>query len=285
MHRYAWRYVGMYEAFGAIKALGTATLFLLLTRFAAGLALSWTGYAHYALVPIGVVIIDFGLAVSGIMGIRIIRRQQSERRDTKESQRSVQGIRTMLVGAGKGGLMVVREALARPDLGILPIGFLDDNPDKHGTALHGVQVLGDTQRLAELCTRHEAEQVLVTIAHATGDAVRRVVEACEAVSLPTKIIPGLHEIVSGELNLVRIRDVAIDDLLRRDVVELDLAGIASLIQNKCVLVTGAGGSIGSELARQIARFQPKLLVLLERFESALFTNSPRIGHQAPRDRD
>ena len=166
--------------------------------------------------------------------------------------------------------MVAKEAAARPTMGIRPVGFLDDDRSKMGTVLFGIPVLGNTERLAELCERYQAEQVLVTLAHARGGDVRRIVGLCDAAGLPVKIIPGLHEIVEGQVNLSMIRDVAIEDLLRRDPVKLDTRNIAEFIQDKIVLITGAGGSIGSELCRQVTRFAPTKLVLVERFENALF---------------
>jgi FlaA1/EpsC-like NDP-sugar epimerase len=133
-----------------------------------------------------------------------------------------------------------------------------------------VPVLGTTENLDVLCKKVGASQVLITIARASGKEVRRITEACEKASLTVKIIPGMHEIVGGKINLSAVRNVAIEDLLRREPVRLDETAIAEKIKGRAVMVTGAGGSIGSELCRQVGRFGPKRILLVERAENALF---------------
>ncbi|MEZ4273317.1 MAG: nucleoside-diphosphate sugar epimerase/dehydratase [Myxococcota bacterium] len=268
--RHVWRYVSLIEARKIAAALLTASVIFVAIRFAAHAALTWTQYAFYALLPLGVIATDYVLALVGISGVRILRRMFAESSESRQRTPQVLKTPTMLIGAGQGGVMVAKEIAVRPQLGIKPVGFLDDDAAKVGSVVHGITVHGTTEKLRELCARHGARQVLVTIAHARGEAIRRIVRACEDAGLPVKIIPRLHELVGGNLNLSRLRDVAIEDLLGRDSVELDLQGIAGFIQDKCVLITGAGGSIGSELCRQVARFLPRRLVLVERFETALF---------------
>jgi FlaA1/EpsC-like NDP-sugar epimerase len=176
----------------------------------------------------------------------------------------------LLIGAGSAGVQVARQVASRPDMGIAPVGFLDDDPIKHGSEVHGVRVLGGTEALVDMVSRHQITEVIITIAHASTAEIRRIVGLCDEAGVTTKIIPGLHEILDGRVELSRIRSVSIDDLLGREAVSLDLDLVSSFIAGQSVLVTGAGGSIGSELCRQIARLAPERLVLVERAEPSLF---------------
>jgi FlaA1/EpsC-like NDP-sugar epimerase len=165
---------------------------------------------------------------------------------------------------------VAREIANRPDLGLQPVGFLDDDPLKVGASIAGLPVLGRTADVGEIAGRKRVDRALITIANASGAQVRRIAELCRDADLDTKIIPALAEIVGEKVNLSRIREVAIEDLLGRAPVRLDEDVVGASIRSRVVLVTGAGGSIGSELCRQVARFGPERLVLVERFENALF---------------
>ena len=270
--KFVWRYVSLREVSRIFLAMAGAGAVLLGIRVTAGIAQSTWGYAQYAFVPAGVILIDFALAAMGIAGVRGVRRIVAERSSSHEhSVQNGKTKRTLLLGAGQAGAMVAREIAQRQDLGIKPIGFLDDDSTKSGQVIHGVSVLGPTKNLRQLAKKHQADQALITIANAPGEAIRRIVHLCEEADLPVRIIPGIFEILDGKVNLSRIRDVSIEDLLGREPVQLDMPLVESFIAGKRVLVTGAGGSIGSELCRQIARFHPRSLTLVERSEFHLFT--------------
>ncbi len=213
---------------------------------------------------------DFALGFLGLVGVRAAWRLRGEVRDRRK--RAVEGVRhrVLLIGAGEAGVLVAREIANRPDLGLQPVGFIDDNRHKIGTSIGGLQVLGRTQDLREIAERKRAKRALITIANASGQEIRRITELCRVAGLETKIIPGIYEIVGEKVNLSRIREIAIEDLLGREPVNLDEEIIGSTIRSRVVLITGAGGSIGSELCRQVCRFGPERLVLVERFENALF---------------
>ena len=271
--RFAWRYVGMREAVRIVGALSAAAVALLGVRLLGGWLRPSFGYAVYAMVPIGVIVIDLALAIVGIGGVRGIRRLLGERSESERLRKKgarVNGVPTILIGAGQAGLMVAKEISARPDLGIEPLGFLDDDRMKVGTSVYGLRVLGDTANIGKTCARFGAKQALITIANAPGHVIRRIAQSCEAAGIPVKIIPGIYEIVGDRVNLTRVRDVTIEDLLRREAVVLDDELIGSGLRCKVVMVTGAGGSIGSELCRQICRYSPQRLVLLEQAENALY---------------
>src|SRR5919202_7080532 len=158
-----------------------------------------------------------------------------------------------------------------PGLGYTPIGLIDDDPRKKNLRLHGVRVLGTSQDLASILRDNRPDEVLIAIPSASGEDRQRVVEGARAHGIPVKTLPGLYELISGDLNLAgQIRPVEVQDVLGREPVEVDLASISSYLQGATVLVTGAGGSIGAELCRQIARVAPARLVLVENSEAALF---------------
>ena len=273
VHRYQWRFVGLRETTRIFAATGFAAVFLLIVRFGTAIFEPHVRFLENLWLPIGVTLVDFAGAFVAIAGVRAMRRLVAERADEKRlaaGRPRVDRIKTILIGAGQAGLLVAKELSLRPDLGLKPVGFLDDDPRKLGTVLHGVRVLGTTAQLAEVCAKQRAEQALITIADAPGKDMRRIAEICRRHEIPTKVIPGIYEIVGGSVNLSRIRELEIEDLLGRAPVELDQSALCEQLRGKVVMVTGAGGSIGSELCRQVCRFGPARLVLLEQAENALF---------------
>ena len=269
--RFAWRYVGLREATRIAFSIGTAAIVLLVARVISARSLHIFPHALYALVPIGVIAINSILAYLGVTGVRVVRRMVAEHRERESRALPVtKPTRTILIGAGEAGIIVARELTRRPDLRRLPIAFVDDDVLKVGSIIFGVPVLGTTHDLPRLAKQLRAEEALISIANAPGKAVRDIAMRCKEIGLPAKIIPGIYEIVGGDVNLTRIRNVAIEDLLGRRPVVLDDAGIAKIVTGRTVIVTGAGGSIGSELCRQICKFGPANLLLIERNENALF---------------
>lgn len=267
--RSAWRYVGLRESVRILVAMSCATALMIGVRFAAPV-FDWIYGYRYAQIPVGVSIINFSLGYIGITGVRIVRRLIGERVEFSSRAAGSAMTRTVLVGAGQAGLVVAKEINGRPDLGMTTVGFLDDDVRKLGAVIHGIPVVGTTNELEAVCRRLGAERILITVANAPGGEIRRIKSLCDRAGIPAKIIPGIYEIVGSNINLSKIRDVTIEDLLRRAPVELETSAISDAVANETVLVTGAGGSIGSELCRQLCRFRPLHLVLVERSENALF---------------
>jgi len=263
--RMAWRYVSMVDTARVLVAMASSGIVLLILR----LLTPMTGIS-VLVVPLGVLATDFVLAFVGIVGVRAAWRWRSETLARKRRMVDGERHRVLLIGAGEAGVIVLRELMNRPDLGLVPVGFVDDNASKLGTHIGGLQVLGKIEDVAQIAERKRAKRALITIANASGADMRRITNHCREAGLDTKIIPGIYEIVGDKVNLSRIREVAIEDLLGREPVSLDESIIASTIRSRTVLVTGAGGSIGSELCRQVCRFGPERLILVERFENALF---------------
>ncbi|MEM7433546.1 MAG: nucleoside-diphosphate sugar epimerase/dehydratase [Myxococcota bacterium] len=269
--RFSWRYISLRDAVRVFVAMAFATGLLVILRLASPRLAVDFPIARYGIVPLGVLLGDFVLAFTGLTGVRALRRMLGERiASQKHHDGSETRVPTLLVGAGQGGVLVAQEIARRPDLGIEPVGFIDDDRVKQGAVIHGLKVLGGTGDLPRLARDHEATQALITISNAPGTAIRRITEACTDAGLTAKIVPGTYQIVGGRVNLSRIRDVAIEDLLRREQVRLDTESVAEVIRAQPVMVTGAGGSIGSELCRQVAAYRPSRLILVERCENNLF---------------
>jgi FlaA1/EpsC-like NDP-sugar epimerase len=269
--RFSWRYIGLRDAVRIFAAISAATALLMALRLASPILVERFPLARYGIVPLGVLLGDFVLAFLGLAGVRALRRIVGERvASDQHGTAEKQPEPTLLVGAGQGGVVVAQEISRRPDLGILPVAFVDDNPRKQGAVIHGIKVKGTTKDLLRVADRHGAKQALITISNAPGSAIRRITESCKDAGLTVKIVPGTYEIVGGRVNLSRIREVAIEDLLRREPVKLGSEVVSDLVSGQPVMVTGAGGSIGSELCRQVAAYGPSRLVLVERAENSLF---------------
>jgi FlaA1/EpsC-like NDP-sugar epimerase len=274
LYKGMWRYTSMVDLLSIIKASGISSLLVVtLVAFTHGLA----GFARAAF------IIDWGLTIFLIAGYRLgIRlyfwlgpkdRLSSFRFLTlfklKKGGRS--GAKKLLIlGAGDCGEKIYREIQDNASLRYEVVGFLDDDLTKVGKLLHGVPILGTTSELKSFAQRIGAEETLIAIPSATSVQMRALVARCEESGLPSKTVPGMGELIDGKVSVKAIRDVDYRDLLGREVIRLDEDRIAAYLQKARVLVTGAGGSIGSELCRQICRFNPACLILYDRAESPLY---------------
>jgi FlaA1/EpsC-like NDP-sugar epimerase len=263
--RLSWRYLNMRDTVQVFIAVAAPTAVLVVLRLSMLLPVASGG-----VIPLGVLAMNFALVFLGLVGVRASRRLWAERQDRRKRTTDGDRQRVLLIGAGEAGVIVARELKHRPDLGLQPVGFLDDDPLKSGTVIAGVPVLGTTDDVGRIAEYKRVKRALITIANAQGHQIRRIAELSRDAGLETKIIPGIYEIVGEKVNLSRVREVAIEDLLGREPVKLDEDVVGASIRSRVVLVTGAGGSIGSELCRQICRFGPERLILLERFENALF---------------
>jgi FlaA1/EpsC-like NDP-sugar epimerase len=191
------------------------------------------------------------------------------------------GRRTFVVGAGEAGEQLVRQFLHQPEHGVHVVGLIDDDAAKRGRSLHGVPVLGTADELRGLVAVHRVQLILIAIPSATPSQLRRLVDRGVDAGADVKLLPPLKDLVTSDAHVSQVRDVQIEDLLAREPVSLELAGIAPAFAGKVVVVTGAGGSIGSELARQIARFQPLQLVLVDRAESPLYFTQMEVSRANP----
>ena len=190
-----------------------------------------------------------------------------------EEFRAVEGGRLkrfLIVGSGNAGEALLREIHRMPVTQYDVVGFVDDNPMKQGINIHGIPVLGTVDQLPKICAVNDIEEIAIAMPSATHRQLRRVIQQCEGIKIRFRTVPSITDIASGKFRVSQIRDVDINDLLGRDVIQLDLDLIEAFATNKVILVTGAGGSIGSEMCRQLCIFKPKLLLLVEQAENPLF---------------
>ena len=265
LYRIRWRYMSVHD----LKTVAGATT---LSTAAFYGVLAVLGYLSPATYSWGMQVIDWVLTICLLSGIRIAYRLWSDR--SLETSSAIRQ-RALIVGAGDAGETVARELLRRPVEGIIPVGFVDDEPRRRGTRIHGLPVLGSTQDIASLAQKIGVEVILIAIPSAAGKTIRDIVARCEAVPARLCLVPGISDLIEGSSaagvsRLTSIRAVKIEDLLRREPVQTDLAEIAGYLSGQRVLVTGAGGSIGSELCRQIAGLNPARLLLLGRGENSIF---------------
>lgn len=178
--------------------------------------------------------------------------------------------RVLIIGAGDAGEKILREIIGNYILNYKVVGFIDDDAGKQGQTIHGIPILGTLERLPAIVKRANIQQILIAVPSATGDQIRRIVEVCQISNTPYKILPGIGELINGRVSVKLLRDINYEDLLGRSPVQLDTKGIRNYLDGKTVLITGCGGSIGSELCRQVMKYQPRKLILLDLSESSLF---------------
>src|SRR5947208_12242753 len=257
-----WRFVDQQDFESILKAVITASVVMV--------AISYAIPSKVALhLPRGVIALDFLLTLGLVGGIRFLVRAVLER--PYRGPLTSRGAREVLiVGAGNGGQLVVAELRRNPDLGV-PIGFVDDDPRKQGMRLGGVKVEGPTSQLPRVLDGAEPDEVIIAIPSAPGVLRQKVVTACRERGIPVRTLPTVFELLSGGVDLLRqVREVRVEDVLGREPVRVEIDRVGAYLSGEVVLVTGAGGSIGAELCRQISRVGPKQLVLLDNAENSLF---------------
>ncbi|HUW17922.1 MAG TPA: nucleoside-diphosphate sugar epimerase/dehydratase [Sedimentisphaerales bacterium] len=264
-----WRYVGISDLTGILRASLVST-FVIVSL--------WTALI-YAPTPVrqqaqeltdvgqGVFMADLFITFLLLAGLRMAVRLYHEEFRTVESGRLK---RLLIVGAGNAGEALVREIHRMPVGEYDVVGFVDDDPAKQGTNIHGIPILGTVEQLPAICTNKSIEEIAIAMPSASHHQLRRVIQVCEGTKIRFRTVPSITDIASGRFRVSQIRDVDINDLLGREVVQLDLELIEAFIRDKTVLITGAGGSIGSEMCRQVCNFGPRLLLLVEQAENPLF---------------
>lgn len=228
-----------------------------------------TTLQYYRGFPRSVLAIDWLLSLLAVGGLRFAMRLLAEGRSGREG---IQGVakRILIVGAGDAGALVVREMQKNPQLNLYPVCFIDDDQTKQKQRIHDVPVEGTLEDLGRILDIWYIQEVIIAIPSAPGGVVRQVIEVCRAKDVPFRTMPGLYELIGGKINVGRLREVEITDLLRRASVEIDTSLIGANLSGKRVLITGAGGSIGRELCRQISHWGPESLILLGHGENTIF---------------
>lgn len=255
-----WRYVSIKDVLQIIKATTAGSLIFV--------PVAWLIF-DVNRIPASIFVLDWAGNLLALAGVRIIGLLIREAfRPVRRSDAGSK--RLLIVGAGEAGAALCREAQTRPGFGLSPIGFIDDDPWKVGASLLGTPVLGNRNEIPRIAAEHRIDTIVIAIPSASREQMRGIVEQCRLAAVPFRTLPSMSSILDGRVSIDMLRDVELADLLGREPVQLDRDAMGKFLQNKRILVTGAAGSIGSELARQIAIFQPELLVLIDRAENPLF---------------
>jgi FlaA1/EpsC-like NDP-sugar epimerase len=257
MYKRIWKYAGVSDLLLIVYAVIVPVLLLVSIAY----------YVRIG-VPRSVFIFTWmmDLLLSG--GVRIIPKLLKEKGQLIHSAKNMEKL--LIVGAGDAGVLVAKELFRQDNSQILPVGFVDDDPEKQNLRIMGLPVLGTRDKLRQIITDNDIREVLIAMPSATGQVIREIVERCRNANIPVRTLPRMYDIINGHISVDMIREVRLEDLLGREPVQLDLAGIENFIKGKKVLVTGAGGSIGSELCRQVCRYYPAELVLLGHDENPIF---------------
>lgn len=256
-HKRSWHRVGIPDLIGIIAGVGAVTFVLFVVNMFAG-------------GPRSLPIIEGALAIIGFGGLRILARvvyeQKYKRIDGKRSKVK----RVLMLGAGEAGTRFVRELMRHPQAKRKPIGYLDDDDSKQSQRFVGLPVFGKIKDLPEIAEQYEIDEVLIAIPSERNKMMREIIDLARQAGTEYHIVPGIEELATGKISVSTIRDVDVEDLLKRPAIQINNPEIEAYLTNKTILITGAGGSIGSEIVRQVSRFNPKLLVLLGRGENSIY---------------
>ena len=253
-----WRYASVQDAVEIFKGVTLSSILAVSTVFF---------LRQFTPIPRSIFVLDWVLLFALLAASRLVWRVW---RETYVVGRSNEGPRTLIVGAGEAGSMLLKEIRRQPHAAYDVIGFVDDDPEKKGMKLHGVPVLGAAKQLKPLILANEIEDVIIAMPSADGKVIRLIVDSCKNANVTFKTLPSIGELIDGTLTVSQIKNVEIEDLLGREPVVLDRELIGGYLTGKRVLVTGAAGSIGSEVCRQVAQFRPEKMILLEQAETPLY---------------
>lgn len=265
LYRGMWRYTSVRDFWLLAQACVLSTIIIMMTiliinRFA--------GYPRSVFIADGV--ITFVLAGGARMAIRSFFAVLSNQVTDMNPSLMTKLTRVLIIGAGDAGEKILRETIDNYKLNYEVVGFIDDDPQKQGRTIHGVRVLGTVERLPKILKRETVHQILIAVPSANGDQIRRIVDTCQKCNVSYKILPGIGDLIDGRVSVKLLRDISYEDLLGRSPVQLNVRDIRNYLDDKTILITGCGGSIGSELCRQVVKYQPHRLILLDSSESNLF---------------
>lgn len=258
IYKNLYKYASITEVMNITFAVGVAN----------ALAISYLTFFHAALprsVYIIVVMLDIMLIGGSRMMARVLLKVKSTHHDIQGAAK-----RVLVIGGGDAGAMIIRELKNHSNLRSKPVAIIDDNPLKEGTHINGVPIVGQREDIISVVRKKKIDEIIIAIPSAKRSTIKEIVNECKRTKVKIRIVPGMYELIGGTVNIQSVRDIDIKDILGRDEVNLDNKAIADYLNGKVVMVTGGGGSIGSELSRQIASFGPKALILLDIYENGVF---------------
>jgi FlaA1/EpsC-like NDP-sugar epimerase len=274
LYRRLWRFAGAAELEHILVATAISAS---LCGLVGAVLLPATGITPMR-VPLSVLFIDACLSSGAVALPRLFVRLLGRRTQWRKLETAK---RVLIVGAGAAGEIIVKELLSHPQLGLNPIGFVDDDRSKHGHRLCDLPVHGSLAQIKDLVLRYDVGEVIIAMPKAGGTVVREVVKAAMEAGVGTRTVPGMSDIISGRVAVASLRQVEIQDLLRRDPIRTDLEQVRVLATGETVLVTGAGGSIGSELCRQLARLEPAQVLVMGHGENSIFDVMAELTERYP----
>ena len=273
-HSTSWRYTSFAEFKGPIASVGVFTVLF----FSAAILLR-----TIILIPLTVPLIEATLTIIAFAIIRVTSRYVF--RERKLLNKFTEGLpqirRVLILGAGESGTMIAKEMERHPEMGLLPVGYLDDDATKQGQRIQGLPVLGPISTMKAVAAQLEVDEIIIAMSSESGSVIRSIVDEAQQLRLAYRTIPGYSDLISGKVAISQLRQVQVEDLLRRKPIQLDVANIAAYLRDRKVLITGAGGSIGSEMVRQVARFKPAEICLLGRGENSIFDIAYECQQQYP----
>lgn len=257
LYKKVWRYANLYELIAIIRGVTISTVI-------------FSGYVFFFSLnfPRSIAILDWMISIFLIGGSRFVVRMWKEYRSSSILQKDARKV--LIVGAGDAGEMVLKEYKKHKELNTYIVGFIDDDPAKSNLLIHDVRVLGNRSKISQVIQRHAVDEVVIAIPSASGKEIREIHKFCGSNNVTVRILPGVFEIINGDVSLNQIREVQVEDLLGRQPVKINMEEIAAYLTGKTVLITGGGGSIGSELCRQVAKFNPNKLVIFDINENNVY---------------
>ena len=270
-----WRYSGQRDYEAVTRAIAAIVLLTVVAVVVVRPVQRSTPHGTSTIgLPNGVIVLFFLLCLLFLLGVRVFARSLYERRLLAAFRGGRKGERSVLIaGAGDGGRLVMREIDRNRELGLAPVGFLDDDPLKRGLRIDGVRVRGNTEEdLPRILEDAEPDEVIIAIPSAPGSTRARIVRECRQRGIPVRTLPTVFELLQDHGTIARqVREVRVEDVLGREAVHMELDRVGGYLGGETVLIAGAGGSIGAELSRQIARVEPHRIVLLDHAEDNLFS--------------
>ena len=264
MYRRLWSYASTQELKLVIFAVTSASVMVSLFMVILAALKAFDGFSR------GILVLDWLLSILLVGGVRFTMRVVADSQNSFSSANKKSAKRALIVGAGDAGAMVVKELEKNPELNLVPVGFLDDNPVKMKQQIHGIPVVGALADIGRVLEHKNIDEVIIAIPSAGGKVIRMVADICRLKGISFRTMPGIYELLGGKVSVSRLREVDITDLLRRQPSFIKGELVGSVISGRMVMVTGAGGSIGRELCRQIARWNPSGLILLGHGENSIF---------------
>ncbi|RKN85661.1 polysaccharide biosynthesis protein [Paenibacillus ginsengarvi] len=267
LYKRVWRYSSIGELISIIKSVSLSSL----------LSFAITSIVKGQLLPVSLMLSIFETTLLLMGGVRFAWRIA---RDSYNKRQSSQR-KALIIGAGDCGTFIAKELKFNRNSEMYPVVFIDDDPKKHKHQVLGIPVLGGKDQIGEVVERFQIDDIIIAIPSLSKRGISQLIDVCKMTKAKLKIIPSLDDLIHGKITIKEIRDVEVEDLLGREAVKVDLEGIANYVENKTVLITGAGGSIGSELCRQIAEFRPKQLLLLGHGENSIYSIEMELRSKYP----